>query len=182
MGRYRATREETKEFAQKLMEAIRLGDKFINDLRDDDKVGMSEQHLKERPEVFSGEISQPRTYFDSEGGMYDVYPYMFGMKECDEAPAWFEEKYPGYYVYHMNYARTFLGEQVTLFYVTDHDDGRAEDDEEADVTECWNKILDFAQQPGLLPAYIKVLGNEAYSGFGEVAFCTTDNGCMMRMS
>jgi hypothetical protein len=178
-----ATREEMKARALALMESIGIGEDFIEALRTEDEVGMSEQWIKSKEDAipdFGGR--QKRTYLDREGALYDVYPYVYGLPEVHEARKKFEEEY-GYFVYHMHYmTNAFLGAHLTMLYLPNCDFTAGEDDENQDVAGCWDGIESWANNGGWLPAYVAILRNENASFFCEIAFCTTDNGCFMRLS
>jgi hypothetical protein len=178
----KATREEMKAEALRLMERIYLGDDFIEELRENDEVGMTEQYIRPREDAKArpGDY-QKRTYFGLAGEMYSVYPYIAGLRECDEAPAKFEQK-TGYFVWHMNYTEMSIGRMLTLFYISNRDERYDEDNEEYDIKDYWKEVAEAAVRGGTLSAYCVNLDDEAYSEYGELPFCTTDNGCLMRLA
>jgi hypothetical protein len=178
----KASREEMKQAALSLMEALDMGENFINELRDEGKVGMSEQwyvppiNLKGIPGRF-----QRRVYFGIEGTAFHVYPYIAGLTECDESPAEFEER-TGHFVWHMHYLVTSYGRLLSLFFISNRDQRFKEGDEECNTAEFWQEEHDDALKGGCITVYCKNLDNDSMNEFGDVLFCITDNGCLMRLS
>ncbi|GHV41822.1 hypothetical protein FACS189490_09480 [Clostridia bacterium] len=112
----KATREEMTAKALQALEAMDAIESLVDDLRDNGKIRMSEQWLKNAPDVTPG-CCQSRTYFDNAGNMYDVYRYVSGLRECYDACEAFENE-TWNFVFHMHFTISeILGQQLTMLFV-----------------------------------------------------------------
>jgi hypothetical protein len=179
----KTTREEMKAEALRLMDRLNLKDEIINELRDENHVNMTEQWIKDIPEVAPG-LYQTRTYFGLKGEAYDVYPLSYGLNECYEALAEFETETGGF-VYHMHYSQSaFVGPQLALFYISNATFFSRDDNDEAakdfDIEDEWHTMEQNATEYGILPVCCINL-DTGDREFADISFCITDNGCIMRL-